>query len=212
MNTNKKRIPKRAGTILLAVVILLCQTIIVYIPAFQFLDAINYNILACAWDNFKYIFTDKIDLYEYRESYELISEYVYQFVDEHPDFYSVFDGGFYISKNGITFYYKDTYPDYSFPDNCYYDWEISDPKWPSINYWDAYPTNKYATEPRWHVFPDVITHTGWMLDSMLVYSRSGRLPSEFIRDIRSANRCWRTPDDVINIIKHTGGWYELHTK
>lgn len=207
MNANKKRIP----TILLAVVILLCQTIIVYIPAFQFLDAINYNILACAWDNFKYIFTDKIDLYEYRESYELISEYVYQFVDEHPDFYSVFRGDFYISKNGITFYYKNTYPDYSYPDNCHYDWEISDPKWPSINYWDAFPNDMRATEPAWNVFPDVITYTGWRY-CMLVYSRSGRLPSEFIRDIRNANRYWRTPDDVINIIKHTGGWYELHTK
>lgn len=133
------------------------------------------------------------------EEFEEASMYVYQFVDEHPDFFSVFNGSFSVSKYGINFHYKDTYPDFSYPDNCYYDWKISDPKWPSINYWNAFPNDLHIMESAWKVYPDVITYTdiGWS-HCILVYSRSGRLPSAFIRDKRNENRYFWN----VNIRKH----------
>ena len=83
-------------TVLLAIAILFCQTMVVFVPIFTFLDAINYDIPGLVWDNVKYFFSDKINYDEYRSSFRVISKYVYQFVDEHPDFYSDFDGTFYI--------------------------------------------------------------------------------------------------------------------
>ena len=56
-------------TVLLAIAILFCQTMVVFVPIFTFLDAINYDIPGLVWDNVKYFFSDKINYDEYRSSF-----------------------------------------------------------------------------------------------------------------------------------------------
>lgn len=198
-------------TVLLAIAILFCQTMVVFVPIFTFLDAINYDIPGLVWDNVKYFFSDKINYDEYRSSFRVISKYVYQFVDEHPDFYSDFDGFFYISAYGITFYYQDTCADYSFPDNRYYEWYISAPEWiAATNYHDAIPRKQQPAENFWFVSSDIITYG--TVYGYMVYSRNGRLPINYIKELRSEEREWYTRSYIVNIIKHLDGWYELRRK
>ena len=198
-------------TVLLAIAILFCQTMVVFVPIFTFLDAINYDIPGLVWDNVKYFFSDKINYDEYRSSFRVISKYVYQFLDEHPDFYSDFDGFFYITTYGIEFSYQETCPEYHCPDNVWYTWYITDPAWSkAIDYYDAIPRKQWATEQYWFVSSDIIT-CGTVYGYM-VYSRNGKLPINYIKELRSEEREWYTRSYIVNIIKHLDGWYELRRK
>ena len=92
-----------------------------------------------------------------------------------------------------------------------YEWDISAPEWiAATNYHDAIPRKQQPAENFWFVSSDIITYG--TVYGYMVYSRNGRLPINYIKELRSEEREWYTRSYIVNIIKHLDGWYELRRK
>lgn len=193
MKSAKKKIIRRVTLCAVAGLIIVYRMVFC-VPLWQFLSAIHFDI--GGYLNNCPIGT--VNFSPYRDDFELIAKYAYEFADNRVGFYEDFSGTFWLCDEGIMFHLKGK------PEVELY--EISDPKWAGAvdEHRDAYIGEFFYGEYRGYtVTENYLSVEGGYCS--LVFTRNRRFPTEYI------NKCWETyHDPVVNVIKRANGWYEIN--
>ena len=209
----KKIINHKLFPLILILIGIFYQTITVFIPTFQFLNAIHYNLEGYIDDvllNFIEGTYTKLD--EYRLEFEIIANYVYRFVDSHENFFEEYSNRFMISKYGLLFYKRDGR---DIPLDCKVQdlYHITTDGWNYAysNYEKAFSEKFYLSYYgygmenilliNYFVFPDYILFSG---PDDIIFTRSRSFPQKYLSDFPLIQ------ESVVNVIKHAWGWYEIH--
>ena len=180
--------PKRVKLIALFVVLALILT-----PVFLFLDSIHYDIGSYLKIG---LWLENVKFQEHKKEFELLAEQIYLFVDSRPNFFTEFDGNFYIREDGLLFIKRHViHLDYFHP--------VTAEGWADAkgNYHDAFPENLFSGEAAGlRIYPNYISFY-----NALIYTRDGKYPQEYVAPLKEE------PSRTVLVIRHAKGWYEVMT-
>ena len=221
----KKIINHKLFPLILVLIGIFFQMITVYIPTYQFLNAIHYNIEGYIDDVlFNLIEGTYTKFDEHRLEFEIIANYVYRFIDSHENFFEEYSNRFTVSKYGLIFYKRDS-------GDIPLDYEVQDLYHITTNGWNyAYSNYEKAFSEKFHlsyygygtdnellinyfVFPDYILFSGPDYD--IIFTRNRSFPQKYISGFPfiQKSEVLEYPliqESVVNVIKHAWGWYEIH--
>ncbi|MCI8388380.1 MAG: hypothetical protein HFE63_07970 [Clostridiales bacterium] len=202
----KKLIASKVFPYILVLIIFINKLATVYIPTFQLLDAIHYNIDGYIDDVLtNFINGTYLKFKEHRLEFEIIVKYVYRFIDSNKNFFDEYEKQFTLSKYGIIFYRKNPTKTslYSKEQHLY---QIPNIEWEYAfkHYKETYPESFYFEHELYlycYVYQDYIL---FQSKSSLIFVRNRSYPQKYI------SLLWNNQRNIVNVIKYENGWYEIH--
>jgi len=203
----------RVFVFILVLIVFVNAVVTVYIPAYQLLDAVEYDLKAYSIDLLNtFVLGRLVPNFEVHWiMFERIAAEVWRIVDEHPFFFAEYTGVFYLSVKGISFEKKN--PNDSDYNHVY---EITDSDWADTvkNFLRTLNSDRLSGESHseicFSVTSDYIVFTG--LRAVLVCTRDRQFPTEYITWYRNSWDRKQYDCYVDNVIPYMPGWYEIHTE